>query len=348
MRTPTLRKINSEIATYFRQIARRKQAVSFDFFENDYQWQIWSGIEPVNGRMQIEADWGGARCFIRLDEAWVWQMASSLIGQRCGPEMDETLRQIVLETAFNEVTAHIEASTRKRFSVLSSNSQVMPPEDWFGFGFSLDDDEVATEGEIWVESAGLGYLASALRNVASRPSAFSTWSHVPVPMQFQIGWTDLLPGTLAELIVGDVVLLDEYWISEGSNIGLNFGSGIAAKGIMSGSVIKVTKEPGAYMQNNDDYDSDAEAEDILDEINVRINFDLGERVISFAELRLLEPGYIFELGRDLRRAVTIRANGKAIGEGELVDVDGQTGVAVLRLNTEKKPKNMQEEIDQNE
>ena len=45
----------------------------------------------------------------------------------------------------------------------------------------------------------------------------------------------------------------------------------------------------------------------------------------------LGPGHVFDLGRELRRAVIIRANGKVIGEGELVDVDGQIGVAVLSL-----------------
>ena len=348
MRTQSLRKINSDIAAYFRQISIRKQAVSFDFFENEYQWHIWAGIDALNGRIQIEADWGGARCFIRFDEAWVWQMTSSLLGQRGGPELDETLRQIVLETAFSELTTLLEATTRKRFSVLSTNSQSLPLENWFGFGFSLDDGEAVTEGEIWVESAGLGYLANALRNVAPRPTPFANWAHVPAPLQFQIGWTDLPPGSLADLTVGDVVLLDECWIGEGNNIGLNFGSGIAASGIISGTVITVTKEAGAFMQNSDEYDSDSESEDVLDEINVRIHFDLGERVLSFAELRLLEPGYVFELGRDLRKAVTIRVNGKAIGEGELVDVDGQTGVAILRLNTEKPPINTQDETDQNE
>jgi type III secretion protein Q len=46
---------------------------------------------------------------------------------------------------------------------------------------------------------------------------------------------------------------------------------------------------------------------------------------------VLGPGHVFDLGRELRRAVIIRANGKVIGEGELVDIDGQVGVAVLSL-----------------
>ena len=38
-------------------------------------------------------------------------------------------------------------------------------------------------------------------------------------------------------------------------------------------------------------------------------------------------------GRELRRAVTIRVGGKKIGEGELVEIDGSIGVAVLAINS---------------
>ena len=50
--------------------------------------------------------------------------------------------------------------------------------------------------------------------------------------------------------------------------------------------------------------------------------------MNLKELCVLKPGYVFELGRDLRRSVNIRANGKLIGEGELVDIDGNDLVFV--------------------
>jgi flagellar motor switch/type III secretory pathway protein FliN len=70
----------------------------------------------------------------------------------------------------------------------------------------------------------------------------------------------------------------------------------------------------------------------LDDVTIRLTFDLGERVVSVGELRTLAPGFTFDLGRQLRRAVTIRANGMAVGEGELVEIDGRIGVSVLSLN----------------
>ena len=83
---------------------------------------------------------------------------------------------------------------------------------------------------------------------------------------------------------------------------------------------------------NEEEQQEQEHEHLLDEISIRISFDLGERSLPLAELRTLAAGYVFELGRDLRRSVVIRANGKVIGEGELVDIEGQTGVSVLSIS----------------
>jgi type III secretion protein Q len=106
------------------------------------------------------------------------------------------------------------------------------------------------------------------------------------------------------------------------------------------SSIKVTDWIGKIMDDDDDFNdsinqtNNLEQDDAdFDQIPVRLYFDLGERTITLAELKSIAPGYVFELGRELRRAVTIRVGGKKIGEGELVEIDGSIGVAVLAINS---------------
>jgi type III secretion protein Q len=53
--------------------------------------------------------------------------------------------------------------------------------------------------------------------------------------------------------------------------------------------------------------------------------------MTMAELEGLQPGEVLELDRPLEEAVTIRANGTAVGSGRLVDVDGRLGVQVVQL-----------------
>lgn len=72
----------------------------------------------------------------------------------------------------------------------------------------------------------------------------------------------------------------------------------------------------------------------LNDVTISLSFDLGQRRLSLAELQVLQPGEIFALARPFDDGpVHIRANGALIGFGELVDVDGQLGVQVVRLGS---------------
>ncbi|WP_092484249.1 type III secretion system cytoplasmic ring protein SctQ [Candidatus Ichthyocystis hellenicum] len=67
------------------------------------------------------------------------------------------------------------------------------------------------------------------------------------------------------------------------------------------------------------------------DLPVRLTFDVGGRRLKFKDLGAICPGYVFDLGRPLNSAVSIRANSKIIAEGELVDIDGHLGVSVTSL-----------------
>lgn len=64
------------------------------------------------------------------------------------------------------------------------------------------------------------------------------------------------------------------------------------------------------------------------DIDIRLSFELERRVISAGELATLAPGYAFALSSNAQSPVTIRANGKAIAMGRLVDMDGTLGVQI--------------------
>ena len=51
--------------------------------------------------------------------------------------------------------------------------------------------------------------------------------------------------------------------------------------------------------------------------------------MALGDLRRIAPGYVFELQQPVDRHVEVRANGKVIGRGELVEVDGRVGVRLL-------------------
>lgn len=67
----------------------------------------------------------------------------------------------------------------------------------------------------------------------------------------------------------------------------------------------------------------------IDQILIDVTFRVGQKNITFAELKSLKPGYTFELENPLEKPVTIYANGTAIGVGELVQIEKRIGVRIL-------------------
>ena len=74
-----------------------------------------------------------------------------------------------------------------------------------------------------------------------------------------------------------------------------------------------------------------DSETSLDELPVRLSFEIGTLEVSLAELEALGPGHVFELGRAEGEAVDIRANGRKIGTGRAVVVGGAIAVQIVRI-----------------
>lgn len=206
-------------------------------------------------------------------------------------------------------------------------------------------------GELLLDGQGMAFLATALRGWSGSLGSLDEWAGLPIPLRFAVGWVDLPSRTLAEVGPRDVIVLDETWLRAlsrnnataatgkgqdwqergGYSMTVLAGNRCAFQAELHGSRITVTAGLGDIMADMAQA-AILEDEGTLDDVTIRLTFDLGERSVTIAELRSLAPGFTFDLGRELRRSVTIRANGVAVGEGELVDIDGRVGVSVLTLN----------------
>jgi type III secretion protein Q len=72
----------------------------------------------------------------------------------------------------------------------------------------------------------------------------------------------------------------------------------------------------------------------LDDLPVRLAFELGRLELPLAEVTTLGVGHVFELARDVAQPVDILANGRRIGRGRIVDVAGSLGVQIVRIGRE--------------
>lgn len=68
-----------------------------------------------------------------------------------------------------------------------------------------------------------------------------------------------------------------------------------------------------------------------DDAHLELTVQLGTTRLSLRQLSDLVPGSIVPLGRPLSGPFEVRAAGRLVGQGELVDVDGELGVRIVSL-----------------
>ncbi|MEL6961412.1 MAG: type III secretion system cytoplasmic ring protein SctQ [Pseudomonadota bacterium] len=73
------------------------------------------------------------------------------------------------------------------------------------------------------------------------------------------------------------------------------------------------------------------ADTAYDDLPIKLVFELGRIEVPLGKLQEIGQGHVFELERPIGEAVEIHASGRRIGQGEVVRIDDQIGVRVVRL-----------------
>jgi type III secretion protein Q len=136
---------------------------------------------------------------------------------------------------------------------------------------------------------------------------------LPVPVSVRSGAASLAPEELEALGRGDVVLLDPP---------ARAGDALVLPG-------------GARLSGRLEADALHVEEVVMNErtaqLPVRLEIELARVELPLADLARLEPGTALPLALDRRGLVTLRIGERAVGRGELVEIDGAVGVRVLSL-----------------
>ena len=172
-------------------------------------------------------------------------------------------------------------------------------------------------------------LAAALSLLPSRRERLPS---LQVRLAARLAWCTVPLRDLRAACLGDVILPETI---RSGHVLLTAGETFcwparqeASRLTIAGARENPTAEKDRWMQ--DDALPGAE-EAGLDDLPVRLSFELGQLEVTLAELETLGPGHVFELARAEADGVDIVANGKRIGSGRAVTINGTLGVQIVRL-----------------
>ena len=196
----------------------------------------------------------------------------------------------------------------------------------FKLRFRYDGSEDVLFAVIHARSARhLSEAGAKLRALPVRRTGVLTQAAQAIPFKagFEAGYAGLSPDEVKNLAAGDVVIPEAWSLPESLKLCIRHGCDdlLAAECSLNGSTATLTSplQDETTMEHSD-----------VKNLELRLTFELEQRLITLAELEALAPGYTFALNCANDAPVTIRANGMPLAQGRLVDINGTLGVQLTK------------------
>ena len=142
------------------------------------------------------------------------------------------------------------------------------------------------------------------------------------------GFVDLSPDEIAQVGLGDILVAQN---AAAILFPREFSKGWTMRSEGSNFVrFKIDKyfEGGLPVESGSETTKATKA--AIETLPLRLHVVVGERELTLAEIQGLNPGTIIELDANKSAPVRLMVNGRILGEGELVEVEGNLAVKVLR------------------
>jgi type III secretion protein Q len=169
---------------------------------------------------------------------------------------------------------------------------------------------------------------------------------LPLTLIAEIGRTQLPIAIARELAVGDIVVLDEASLVYDGRV-FRGDVSVRVSGSRSHCVCRAvdtaleiertfsSQEPqmttGRLTQTTP---PTTLGQSLASDAPLEISIELARFSLTLGELQRSAPGDVLVTGRRIGEQVTLRVGGRALAQGELVDVEGEIGVRLLSLGTE--------------
>jgi type III secretion protein Q len=184
-----------------------------------------------------------------------------------------------------------------------------------------------------------GRAVNIIRNLDRSTGFVSAAVDLPVPISLRFAAATLTFGDVLDLSPGDVVIVDEHCGADSTAVAVIAEHLVApvqlnsAGGVLAAYPTRGCGSPWEWSMDNESEPPRRSAPDAsgLDDLPLRIVFEVGRLELSLGDLRQMAPGTVLPLARPFDEALDIVANGRRIGRGEIVRIGDSLGVRVIRL-----------------
>lgn len=160
------------------------------------------------------------------------------------------------------------------------------------------------------------------------------WPELPIALTPWLGATRLRPHEWRRLETGDLLLLPRRVDPAAIPLHLKHHRRTLATAHLADQRLIIDSLVPTTMSESSMTDPDSDATPAVidpDELDIRVEFELGHLHLPLRDLRALQPGYCFELTELDRPRIRLVVGGRLIGHGELVMIENHLGVRVTEL-----------------
>ena len=257
-----------------------------------------------------------------------------LPGHREGA-LPEALRLAALEVALDQALSLLEQAAGQTLVLAGYTGGTLPagsPALSVPFSLIPETGGAPVTGRADFDAAALARLSARLLSLPRRTNP--SWDRLVLALPLVMGGAALSVRDLGSLAAGDIIVLDKNPADSELTFTVPFAPGRGFVVRVDGeraTVLDIRRTAVAETATTGNTQAGGDRVGNVDDVEIPLSFDLGEIVLTLSELRSVGPGHVFALTGDARRPVTIRAHGRKIGAGDLVQVDQRLGVRVLHL-----------------
>ncbi|PTY07826.1 YscQ/HrcQ family type III secretion apparatus protein [Opitutaceae bacterium EW11] len=194
-----------------------------------------------------------------------------------------------------------------------------------GWEIARGEDNTFLAGTLHGDTDALNHLADLAARAKPLPSGPA--DTLPLALSVALARVSFSLSALGEVAPGDLLFLPLLRAgAPRAEFELCLGERRVARAVKDGSVFKIS----AMNSSTEAKPAAAGTAPLrVDELPVQVVFDVGQLELTVGQLRTIGAGYTFELPSRPEKLVTLRANGREIGQGELVEFGDKVGVRVV-------------------